>query len=83
MTWGYGGDSAKGLDVRAAYDEEEIILRFRDDGRRFNPEKYASQILVSDRDPSKNVGLRIVSGLASEMRYTGLADCNVLYIRIK
>ena len=83
LTWGYGGDSAKGLDVRAAYDEEEIILRFRDDGRRFNPEKYASQILVSDRDPSKNVGLRIVSGLASEMRYTCLADCNVLYIRIK
>ena len=83
LKWGYNDDSAKGLDVRAAYDKEEIILRFRDDGRRFNPEEYASQILVSDRDPSKNVGLRIVSGLASEMRYTCLADCNVLYIRIK
>ena len=71
-----------GMDVRAVYRNSEVILRFRDGGRPFNPEQYVRQFQSSSQDPSKNIGLRIVSGAASDMRYIPLVDHNIVLLRI-
>ena len=61
--------------------EAMLIVRFRDTGRRFDPTKYIRQFRAAPQDPARNVGLRIVSGTAEEMRYFALLDCNIVILR--
>lgn len=82
LQWGYASMVNSGMDVRAVYRNSEVILRFRDGGRPFNPEQYVRQFQSSSQDPSKNIGLRIVSGAASDMRYIPLVDHNIVLLRI-
>ena len=44
-------------------------------------DRYLYQIRAAPQDPAKNVGLRIVSGTAAEMRYITLLDCNIVILR--
>ena len=82
LQWGYGSKDNNGVDVRAVCRNSELILRFRDSGRPFNPVQYVRQFQAASQDPSKNVGLRIVSGEASDIRYIPLVDCNVVILHI-
>ena len=82
LLWGYGTETESGVDLRAAFRAGELTLRLRDTGRCFDPKAYADQFRMIPEDPSRSAGLRIVSGMASEMRYTPLVDCNVVLIRI-
>ena len=61
---------------------EQFFLRLRDNGIPFNPEQYVRQFQTQVQNPSKNVGLRIVSGCSADMRYIPLADCNVVILHI-
>ena len=83
LRWGYAATVNSGVDVRAACRNSELILRFRDGGRLFNPEQYIGQFQVSSQDPSRNIGLRIVSAAASDMRYIPLVNYNVVILRIR
>ena len=69
------------VDVRAVCRGGDLILRFRDTGRLFDPTQYIRQFRAAPQDPAKNVGLRIVSGTAAEMRYITLLDCNIVILR--
>ena len=82
LRWGYGLKNNNGVDVRAVCRNNELIVRFRDSGRPFNPEQYVRQFQPASQDPSRNVGLRIVSGEASDIRYIPLVDCNVVILCI-
>ena len=83
LRWGYAATVNSGVDVRAVCRSSELILRFRDGGRLFNPEQYVGQFQFSSQDPSRNIGLRIVSAAASDMRYIPLVDYNVVILRIR
>ncbi|MBP3805772.1 MAG: polysaccharide biosynthesis C-terminal domain-containing protein [Oribacterium sp.] len=83
LQWGYNEGRSPEIDIRAAYDAGYVTVRIRDSGRQFDPLLYTRQFVVSDEDPLKNFGLRLVSELASEMRYSCIADCNIVLIRIK
>ena len=82
LQWGYGATGDNRVDIRAVCCGGELIVRLRDSGRPFDPERYVRQFQAQVQDPSKNIGLRIVSGCASDMRYIPLADCNVVILRI-
>ena len=82
LQWGYDGRHGESIDIRVVYDNDNLILRFRDSGRIFDPLLYTQQFVVSDKDPAKNIGLRIVSGMAADMRYSCVADCNIVLVRI-
>ena len=43
--------------------------------------RFIRQFRAAPQDPAKNVGLRIVSGTAAEMRYITLLDCNIVILR--
>ncbi len=83
LRWGYASTVNSGVDIRAACRNSELILRFRDGGKLFNPEQYVRQFQTSSQDPSRNIGLRIVSGAASDMRYIPLVDYNIVILRIR
>lgn len=85
LQWGYssGKETVSGVDIRAVCRGKEIILRFRDAGMCFNPGDYISQFLISSHDPGKNVGLRIIAGIADEMQYMCVGDCNILLLRVR
>jgi len=82
LQWGYDAGKSAGVDIRAVYDEGHLTLRFRDSAKLFDPLRYTQQFMVSDHDPTKNIGLRIVSGLALDMRYACVADCNIVLLKI-
>lgn len=82
LQWGYDGKKSSGADIRIVYDKDHLTLRFRDSGRVFDPLLYTQQFTVSEKDPVKNVGLRIVSGLAADMKYSCVADCNIVLLTI-
>ena len=82
LKWGYGETGRSGVDVRAVCDKGHLTIRFRDSGRPFDPLQYMRQFAAREDDPSKNVGLRIVSGLAVSMRYVSVADCNIVLLKL-
>ena len=82
LEWGYDSGSTAVVDIRAVYDDNHLTLRFRDSAMLFDPLLYTQQFVVSDNDPAKNIGLRIVSGLAEDMRYSCVADCNIVLLKI-
>ena len=66
------------LDVRVIYSDELEIIRFRDDGRPFDPVKWLE--LNHPDDPIKGAGIRIVVGMAKEVRYMPAMGLNNLLI---
>ena len=51
-----------------------ISLRFRDNAQPFNPLDYD----VQGSDPYSNIGIRLVKGLVTDMKYSNTLDLNNL-----
>ncbi len=68
------------VDIRVVHKNDKIILRLRDDCTSFNP---SDRIKVMETDDmGKNVGIRLVYKIASDVRYQNLFGMNVLTMRI-
>ena len=67
-------------DIRVVHKADEIILRIRDDCVAFDPAEY-HRIMQPDEN-GKNIGIRIVYGIAKEVKYQNLLGMNVLTMRI-
>ncbi|MBO7663982.1 MAG: ATP-binding protein [Clostridia bacterium] len=72
--FGKGGEECH-LSLRLQVKEGRWVLRFRDDCRAFDPVKY-----VPREDTGSGVGIRIVLGMAKEVRYTYSMNMNNLTI---
>ena len=83
IQWGYRLEANNGVDLRVVLRKENISIRFRDNGIKFDPEQYIKQFVKSSEDPTKNYGLRIISGMVKDMKYISLVDCNVVLVNIK
>ncbi|MCR5090641.1 MAG: ATP-binding protein, partial [Oscillospiraceae bacterium] len=68
------------VDIRVVHSEEEIILRIRDNCRPFNPSERLK--LMEPGEDGKNVGIRLVYGIARDVNYQNLLGLNVLTIRL-
>ena len=71
---------AHSLNVRVLHLGDTIMLRLKDDCVPFDPSQMAG--FVSDRDPFRNVGIRMVYGIADEVTYQNMLGLNVLTIKI-
>ena len=69
------------MDVRVVSTKNGVLLRIKDDCRAFNPVEM-NQIFNPD-DPSKNIGIRMISKIADEFSYQNTFGLNVLTIVIK
>ena len=68
------------VDLRVIIREDTVLLRIKDNGIPFNPEERAA--LVREDSPYKNIGTRIVHGLAAQVSYQNLMGLNVLTIEV-
>ena len=70
------------INIRMLAKNDELILRIRDDCRRFDPtDKYKTE-LQFDENPENGVAIKMMIKLAKEMKYTGLFGVNNLIIRV-
>ena len=79
---GFGDGREHHMDIRIVARDGELILRFRDNCRRFDPvEKYRME-LQYDSDPENGIAIKMMMRLVKEIKYTGLYGMNNLIIRI-
>jgi len=76
--FGKKGGKPLTIDIRIVMLEDGISFRLRDDGLRFNPIQYDDE----HRESGEALGIRMIRGIAKEMRYTYAIGMNNLLIRI-
>ena len=81
VTHGFEKDEKKhSVDIRVAHKGDDVILRIRDNCEAFNPTEHAK--LMDPGEMGKNVGIRLVYGMARDVSYQNLLGLNVLTMRI-
>ncbi len=82
IQYGFSDGKEHYIYLRILAKANEVILRIRDDCKPFNPlERY--RMTIQDEDnPAKNMGIRMVMKLSSEVQYLSTFGTNNLIIRI-
>ena len=63
-------------------NDDEVILRIRDNGIPFNPVEQYEMLRETPADPTKNLGIRIVMNMSKDVNYYNINKTNNLIIRI-
>lgn len=67
------------LELRAVIVDGKLLLRLRDDGRRFDlVDRYR---MINPEDPTKNIGLRIVFASAEDVSYSSEFSMNNVCVK--
>ena len=78
---GFSDGKKHHLELRALIRGETLLLRLRDDCRRFDlVERYK---MINPDDPTKNIGLRIVFSKADDVSYSSALNMNNVCVRYK
>lgn len=78
---GFHKDQKKhSVDVRVVHKDDKIILRLKDDCVPFDPGQRRA--MANPEDMTRNIGLRIVFGMATQVEYQSILGMNVLSIHI-
>lgn len=78
---GFTKDSRKHtVDARVIYKDGDVILRLKDDCIPFDPEER--ERLADNTDVTKNIGIRMIFGIAKDIRYQNILGLNVLTMQI-
>ena len=81
VTHGFEKDQKKhSVDIRVIHRGETVILRIRDNCAAFDPSERARA--MEPDDVGKNVGIRLVYGIAESVSYQNLLGLNALTMRI-
>lgn len=78
---GFDPKKEEHLEIRVIVKNNQITLRIRDDCRPFNFKKLMDEWKQDETVPEKNIGIRIVRGVANDVIYTGTLRTNNLIIR--
>ena len=79
---GFNADNKNhNMDVRVVSKKDGIMLRIKDDCKPFDP--VGMNKLLNPEDPSKNIGIRMVSKISDEFSYQNMLGLNVLTITIR
>ena len=68
--------------LRILAKADEVILRIRDNCKPFNPLEHYRMTVQDEDNPAKNMGIRMVMKLSSEVQYLSTFGTNNLIIRI-
>ena len=68
------------IDIRVMKTENEWVLRYRDNGKLFDPIEWLK--LNEDEDSEKNIGIRMITGMAKDVKYLSTMELNNLSITI-
>lgn len=68
------------IDIRVMYGDDGWVLRYRDNCKMFDPTEWLK--MHDDGDPTKNIGIRMVSGMAKDVKYLSTMELNNLTIHL-
>ena len=68
------------INIFACVENDEVLLRLRDNCVKFDP--HSKLEMYTNDDPTKNVGIKMVSKIAKEMNYQTTFGMNVLTIKL-
>lgn len=68
------------IEARVLKKGDRYYVRFRNDCLIFDPLKQIR--LLSDEDPTCHIGLRMIAGLARDIRYTCVLKLNNILVKI-
>ena len=68
------------IDLRLICENGKVSIMLRDDCPNFDPTEWLE--LYAPEDPSRSIGIRMVSRIADEMNYASTIGLNVLTIRL-
>jgi len=81
VSHGFSKDTKKhSVDIRVVHKENHLILRIRDDCVPFDP--GSRRKMMDPEDITKNIGIRMVTAMASDVTYQSVLGLNVLTINI-
>ena len=82
VTHGFRKSKGKnlGLDIRLVHLADGWTMRLRDNCRAFDPTEWVR--IHKKEDSVSNVGIRLVCGLAKEVRYVSTMDLNILTLTL-
>ncbi|MBQ6401909.1 MAG: ATP-binding protein [Firmicutes bacterium] len=78
---GFDDGRSHHVDVKLKKDGERWILRFRDDCRNFDPVAYVESITPEEKE--SHYGIRMIYGLADDVRYLNTLKLNNLIISFR
>ena len=70
------------VDIYVAVKNDDIKIRLKDNAPQFDPFAKLEQYKEDPDDPLKNIGIRMVSKIAKEMKYQTTLGMNVLSIEM-
>lgn len=78
---GFTKDSKRhSVDVRVMHKDDIVLMRIRDNCESFDPGRRLK--MTKDGDIVKNIGIRMIFGMAQDVNYQNILGLNVLTIRI-
>ena len=80
ITHGFKGKKTHHIDMSVTYVNESYVLTIKDDCPAFDPGEVVK--LFDPEDITHNIGLRLISGTAKEMKYQNSFGLNILTIVI-
>ncbi len=80
VRFGFADGKKHSIDVRVIKRDDGWTLRIRDDCKKFDPTEWVK--LHSGDDPTKNIGIRMVCGMAKDVQYLSTLELNNINITI-
>ena len=80
IKFGFTDRKKHSIDVRVIKRDDGWTLRMRDDCRKFDPTEWIK--LHQTDDPTKNIGIRMVCGMAKDVNYLSTMELNNITITI-
>ena len=77
---GFSKGKNNSLDIRIVHMGDGFIMRLRDNCKAFDPTEWIK--LHENDDPTANIGIRMVCGMATDVNYLSTMDLNILTLRI-
>ncbi|MGN0481065.1 MAG: MATE family efflux transporter, partial [Lachnospiraceae bacterium] len=81
ITYGFDKTGKNTINIRIFCKEDELVIRFRDDCKAFDPVKYFEMHNESD-DPAHHIGIRMIFKLVKDVNYTNSMSLNNLTMKI-
>lgn len=80
IEFGFADNKKHSIDVRLIKLDDGWTLRMRDNCKKFDPTEWIK--LHHTEDPTKNIGIRMVCGMAKDINYLSTMDLNNITITI-
>ena len=69
------------IDFRAVITEDTFVIRLRDNCPEYDVTKHIAEVNAADADITRNIGIRIVSNVASDISYLHTFETNCVILR--